>query len=347
MGKQFGGKLEQSHINTYARSEQWDGAKFTNLEMTEMNIPFRSMPKMIYNQLFKRKGLQPKQTIRSVPFNKTQFLSPAVQMKFAWFGHSALLLRINAQTILIDPMFGADAAPIAPFSIKRFNDVSTDLIDDLPEIDLMILSHDHYDHLDLKSVLKLKLKVKKYYVALGVARHLIEWGVPREDITEFDWWEAKIFSGIEITFTPSRHFSGRGMRDRFTGLWGGWVFKTQNENVWFSGDGGYGKHFKEIGERLGPFDLAFMECGQYNKLWPKIHMFPEECIRAALDTKAQKIMPVHWGSFTLSDHQWTDPVERFTTASRENSILFVTPRIGEIISWNENSEYHNWWEHCN
>jgi L-ascorbate metabolism protein UlaG (beta-lactamase superfamily) len=208
----------------------------------------------------------------------------------------------------------------------------------------MILSHDHYDHLDYKSIVRLKSKVKKYYVALGVARHLIEWGVPPDDITEFDWWETTIFEEIQITFTPSRHFSGRGLKDRFKGLWGGWVFKSSNENIWFSGDGGRGKHFKEIGEKLGPFDFAFMECGQYNILWPLIHLFPEESVQSALSAKALKIMPVHWGSFTLSDHKWNDPVKRFVSESQQNSIPYLTPKIGESITPHDHSESPHWWE---
>ena len=241
-------------------------------------------------------------------------------------------------------MFGPDAAPIAPFSIKRFNTVSTTIISDFPEIDLLIMSHDHYDHLDLKSIQLLKEKVKKYYVALGVGRHLISWGIDPAAITEFDWWEKNSFEDIEITFTPTRHFSGRGMRDRFKGLWGGWVIKTDIENNWFSGDGGYGSHFKEIGDKLGPFDFAFMECGQYNKLWRPIHLFPDECIQAALDAKAKKIMPIHWGSFNWSDHNWKEPVEQFVLACKRNNIPYRTPLIGEIITPILQEKNNHWWE---
>lgn len=343
MRKQFGGKLTQSEIAAYSHSKHWDGQKFVNLEETTMDIPFRAFPKLLYRQLFQRKGRQPKQIIPVVPFNKTLFLSESENAKFIWYGHSALLLRIQSKTILIDPMFGKDAAPIAPFSLKRFNAVSTDLIEDLPEIDLLIMSHDHYDHLDYSSMHLLKSKVKNYYVALGVGRHLISWGISADSITEFDWWETQTFHDLQITFTPTRHFSGRGIKDRFKGLWGGWVFKSNNENIWFSGDGGYGNHFKEIGEQLGPFDFAFMECGQYNKLWRPIHLFPDECVLAAIDAQARTIMPVHWGSFTLSDHNWTDSVEQFIEICEQQKMPFLTPQIGELITPMLPSENELWW----
>ena len=345
MKKEFGGKVTPVEIEKYSRSKHWDGQKFNNLEETKMNIPFKAIPKLLFSQFFKRKQRQPIKEIKVPPFSAELFLAPSELMKFIWYGHSAILIRLKNKTILIDPMFGADAAPIAPFSIKRFNSVSTSIISDFPEIDLLIMSHDHYDHLDLKSIQLLKGKVKKYYVALGVGRHLISWGIDPAAITEFDWWEKHSFEDIEITFTPTRHFSGRGMRDRFKGLWGGWALKTDTENNWFSGDGGYGKHFKEIGDKLGPFDFAFMECGQYNKLWRPIHLFPDECIQAALDAKAKKIMPVHWGSFNLSDHNWKEPVEQFVLACKRNNIPYRTPLIGEIITPILQEENNHWWEY--
>lgn len=345
MSKQFGGKVTQKEKEQYAQSKFWDGEKFNNLELTEMKIPFRAIPKMLTNQFFGRGGLQPKTKIPLVPFDKSEFLKPSDHAKFIWFGHSALLCRMEGKTILIDPMFGQDAAPIAPFKIKRFNEVSTALAKELPEIDLLIMSHDHYDHLDLGSMQELAPKVKQYFVALGVARHLTEWGISSEKITEFDWWQTADYSGIQITFTPTRHFSGRGIRDRFKGLWGGWIFKTSSENIWFSGDGGYGEHFKEIGEKFGPFDLAFMECGQYNKLWRPIHLFPDECVQAAIDAKAKLILPVHWGSFTLSDHHWTASVEQFVAVSQKESVPYLTPKIGASFSVLDASEHTEaWWE---
>lgn len=345
MSKQFGAKVTAVEKEAYQRSPQWDGKKFNNLEETIMKVPFKAIPKMMFNQLFGRGKLQPKLPIQHVPFDKEAFLKESEEAKFIWFGHSAILCRVNGKTIFIDPMLGPDAAPIAPFKIKRFNTVSLELIDELPPIDLLIMSHDHYDHLDLKSIQKLAPNVEAFYTALGVARHLKSWGIDESKITEFDWWESRDYNEINITFTPTRHFSARGMRDRFHGLWGGWSLQNASEHIWFSGDGGYGEHFKEIGSRMDPFDMAFMECGQYNKLWRPIHLFPDESIIAAKEAGAKMIMPVHWGSFTLSDHQWTEPVEQFVETAVKESQPYFVPKIGEMFTIKSAKTMKNrWWE---
>ncbi|WP_237332513.1 MBL fold metallo-hydrolase [Zobellia amurskyensis] len=312
--KQFGGKLTNVSTERYSQSENWKDGKFLNLEETSMSINFWEIPKLLYKQFTDTKKREPAAPLPVTSFNKKSFLLDDVPFKYIWYGHSVILMRMNAKTILIDPMLGSNASPIAPFKTKRFSENTLDLIEDFPEIDLMILSHDHYDHLDYDSIVKLKRKTKKYYVALGVKRHLVAWDIDPELITEFDWWNDATFNDIQITFTPSRHFSGRGLTDRAKSLWGGWTFKTANHNIWFSGDSGYGSHFKEIGEKLGPFDFGFMENGQYNEKWHQIHMFPEESVQAALDAGVKKVMPVHWAGFALAQHSWKEPADRFKQA---------------------------------
>lgn len=343
MGKQFGGKITKVDKVSYQKSNNWNKDKFVNLEETSMDMNLLDMPNLLYKQIFKKEGRTPSTQIPILPFDKEEFLKESDQLKFYWFGHSVFLFRLNNQTILIDPMLGADASPIAPFATKRFSDNTLDLIDDFPTIDLLLLTHDHYDHLDLESVKKLIPKVKKYYVALGCKRHLVEWGIEADLITEFDWWEDSNFNEIKITFTPSRHFSGRGLTDRAKSLWGGWVLKTDKENIYFSGDGGYGDHFKEIGEKLGPFDFGFMECGQYNKYWHQIHMYPEESIQAALDVGVKNVLPYHWAGFALSLHTWTDPVERFVKAAEENSLNCTIPELGELVYLSDLKDFKSWW----
>lgn len=341
--KQFGGKASKEDLAKYQNSRNWDGSKFVNIEETSMNIGLKSLPGLLYKQIFDRKGRAPKAKLPIVPFDKNAFLAPSKRAKFIWYGHSVVLMRMNNKTILIDPMLGNDTSPIAPFATKRFSENTLGLINDFPQIDLLLLTHDHYDHLDLASIEKLKSKVNQYFVALGVARHLEQWGIPKTAITEFDWWENKSFEGIEITFTPTRHFSGRGLTDRAKSIWGGWAFKTDQENIWFSGDSGYGNHFKVIGEKLGPFDFAFMECGQYNELWHAIHMYPEEAIQAAKDGKANKIMAVHWAGFALSLHKWKDPIDRFSAEAERLKQPALYPTIGELVSYiDERTE--NWWK---
>ncbi|WP_053975469.1 MBL fold metallo-hydrolase [Mangrovimonas xylaniphaga] len=341
--KHYGAKPTNDHITQYAKSPNWNNDKFQNLEETIMSISIQNLPKLLYKQFFKKQDREPKTHLPIETFNKEQFLSPSENTKFIWYGHSVILLRMQNKTLLIDPMLGPDAAPIAPFPVKRFSKNTLDLIEEFPEIDLVLITHDHYDHLDYKSIKKLRSKVKHFYVALGVGRHLEKWGVPNDQITEFDWWEKSSFEGIDISFTPTRHFSGRGLTDRAKCLWGGWAFKTPSENIWFSGDGGYGKHFKEIGDRLGPFDFGFMECGQYNQNWHLIHMFPKESVQAARDAKVQCIMPVHWAGFSLAQHSWQEPMEAFLDAAQGNKSAHIHPKLGELVDY-KNHENKVWWK---
>jgi L-ascorbate metabolism protein UlaG (beta-lactamase superfamily) len=344
MRKHFGGKITEAHIEQYAKSANWQDSKFVNLEETKMEFSFRKLPKLLYKGFFDKEGREPKQKLPIVPFDKEKFLIPSDKMKFIWYGHATLLMRMGGKTILVDPMFGPNAAPISPFPVKRFSDNTLNIIDDLPDIDLVLLTHDHYDHLDFDSIQKLRPKVKQYFVALGVARHLIQWGIDASLITEFDWWENKQFDNQMITFTPSRHFAGRGLRDRAKSLWGGWILKSETENIWFSGDGGYGKHFVEIGDKLGPFDFAFMECGQYNENWHQIHMYPEEGVQAAMDGKAKKVMPIHWGGFSLAQHRWTEPVDRFVAEADRKNLVWITPLKGQMVSLDKNHRNEMWWK---
>lgn len=343
MLKQFGGKATKLDIEKYAQSKNWKQGKFENLEETTMDFSLAGMPKFLKKQLFEKEGREPKEAISIEKFDREAFLDTSTSSKFIWFGHSVVLMRMADKTILIDPMFGPNAAPIAPFKVKRFSSNTLELIDELPEIDLVLITHDHYDHLDLESIKKLKPKVKEFFVALGVKRHLVSWGIDADVISEFDWWESKNIAEIKITFTPTRHFSGRGLRDRAKGLWGGWVLKNAHENIWFSGDGGYSSHFIEIGKQLGPFDFAFMECGQYNPNWHAIHMYPEESVQAAIDAKANTIMAVHWAGFTLAQHSWTEPIERFTSECNNKTLKAISPRIGQMVSLSKIDKFDKWW----
>ena len=339
---QFGGKVTKELEEQYARSANWREGKFQNLIETELEMSLGKIPGVIYKQLTK-KDQKPKQPLAVLPLERSSFLAPADRAKFVWYGHSVVLMRLEGKTILIDPMLGPDTTPIAPFENKRFSENTLSLIDDFPVIDLLLLTHDHYDHLDYESIQRLKGKTKQYFVALGLKRHLVRWGVSPETITEFDWWEEARLEGIEVTFTPTRHFSGRGLTDRAKCLWGGWAFKTQKENLWFSGDGGYGEHFKTIGTRLGPFDFAFMECGQYNEDWRPIHLFPKESIAAAIDARAKKVMPVHWAGFSLSYyHTWTEPAEEFVKFALEKDLPYCLPPLGKVFDSTEELQ-EEWW----
>lgn len=342
---QFGAGLTEELKQRYTRSPQWDGKAFVNATETTMDINPRTMPGLIREQ-FRNTGVRkPEQPIPIIPFESNwQDLSPELPA-FVWYGHSVCLLRIEGKWFLIDPMLGPDAAPIAPFSSKRFSEHSLEVIDQLPPLEAVLMTHDHYDHLDYASMKQLIPKVNRFVTSLGVARHLEAWGMPAEQITELDWWEETEVAGIRITSTPARHFSGRGPTDRGHGFWGGFTFKSQAHHLYWSGDGGYESHFEEVGKRLGPFDWGFMECGQYNHRWHPIHMYPEESVQAALDAGVKRAIPVHWAGFTLSLHPWKEPVERFTKAAQEAELNFCCPPLGQmVILGEETAVASDWWQ---
>lgn len=342
ISKQFGGKITSADLQRYQNSPHWINGSFKNLTYTETAVNWRQLPDILCKQIKGHKDGNPQTFLPIRRFDIDKFLEPSSDYKFIWFGHSVLLLRIQGVTIAIDPMFGPDASPIGPKRTKRFSPHTLDIIQRLPQIDLMVITHDHYDHMDYESLKLLVGKVDSAFVALGAKRHLTSWGYTETVIEEFDWWESKIFKDISITFTPTRHFSGRGLGSIAKCLWGGWAFKTVQNNIWFSGDGGYGRHFKEVGERLGPFDLAFMECGQYCDDWAQIHLFPEESVQAAIDARAKVAMPVHWAGFNLSyQHAWYDPVEDFCVFAKQAKLTYLTPEMGQLIT--PQSETKDWW----
>ncbi|RXG32135.1 MBL fold metallo-hydrolase [Leeuwenhoekiella marinoflava] len=344
MFKQFGGKLTPELIKRYEQSPNWYDGCFQNLEETTMDISASEMPGMLYKMFFGKGNVTPEKNLPVEAFDKATFLAPDDSLKYIWYGHGVYLVRLAGKTILIDPMLGQDSAPIAPTKTRRFSKNTLDLIQDFPEIDLLLLTHDHYDHLDYASMKKLFPKIKNYFVALGSGRHLESWGVSASKITEFDWWDTHTFEGIELTFTPSRHFSGRGLRDRAKSLWGGWVLKSEAVSLYHTGDGGYGAHFKEVGAKLGPFDFGFVECGQYNERWHSIHMFPEEAVTAAQDAGINRATPYHWGGFKLAFHPWKEPAERFIKAASAQKLNYTLPRLGQLMHLDQAAQIENWWE---
>lgn len=204
-------------------------------------------------------------------------------------------------------MLGESPSPHPLLGPKRYSNELSIPVEKLPYIDAVVISHDHYDHLDYESIMKLKDKVGRFYVALGVSTHLIEWGIEPDKITELDWWKESDADDFTFICAPARHFSGRGLSNRFTTLWASWIVKTENSTVYFSGDSGYGPHFKEIGNRYGPFDFVMLECGQYNELWKDIHMMPEQTVQAAIDLKASTRTGSSVARGNLGGDTWTGP----------------------------------------
>lgn len=341
---QFGGKMTDELAQDYARSEHWNGKKFENLTETGMNMEMAMMPGLIKEQFSDRDKRAPKDQINFPQPDLQALNKDPEQPKYIWFGHSVGLIQLKGYNFLIDPMFGDDAAPIVPFKTGRYQDDITNVPENLPSIDAVLITHDHYDHLDMGSIQALQSRVDTWYVPLGVGRHLIKWGIPSEQITEFDWWQEQQYKEVKLAFTPSRHFSGRGLFDREKTLWGGWVLQSAEHSIYWSGDGGYGSHFGSIGNKYGPFDWAFMECGQYNENWSEIHMMPEESVQAAIDAQAKNSIAVHWAGFTLALHDWKDPIKRFTAEAEKKGLQVSTPKVGEVVSLNSEQPATAWWE---
>lgn len=290
------------------------------------------------------KSRRPQSLLPQMDLQTGHFDAPVEEKtQVTWFGHSTSMIEMDGKRILLDPMFSDVAAPYSWLGSSRYNKKLPMTAEELPDIDAVIISHDHYDHLDHQSILKIKDKVRKFFVPLGVGSHLSYWGVAKGKIEELDWWEETHLDDIKFVLTPARHFSGRGVFDGNMTLWGGWVIKGQKHSIFFSGDSGYSKYFKQIGEQYGPFDLTMIECGQYHKDWAAIHMMPEETVQAHIDLKGKHLMPVHWGAFTISLHSWKDPVERVTAAAKVSNIDVIVPKIGETFSIGEEKTQENWW----
>lgn len=341
---QFGAAAEGERKTRMQNSKNYQNGVFVNLVETKMGTDSSGMMSSMYKYFFEGKNRTPDWIIPVMPVKQATLVHNNDSTTFAtWFGHSAVLLEMDGKRIFLDPMLGNAAAPVS-FLTNRFNEKLPISIENLPPLDVVVISHDHYDHLDYPSISKLKDKVKQFYVPLGIGAHLESWGIDPSKIKELDWWEKAEFEGITFTATPARHFSGRGLSDRNSTLWASWVVEGKQEKVFFSGDSGYFDGFKEIGEKLGPFDLAFMECGQYNEAWANIHMMPEETVQAHLDLNSNVFMPIHWGSFNLSLHSWTDPVERALAKSEAEQAQIVTPKIGERFIVGKDMPSSKWWK---
>ncbi|RDV16885.1 MBL fold metallo-hydrolase [Pontibacter diazotrophicus] len=344
LSPQFGAEAKGDRLETIKRSPNYFEGEFHNPVETNMDIGFKGYMKLLSSRLFGESDEQqpdydlPVQKIDTSRFDVVQDTATVI----TWLGHSAFLVEIDGKRLLLDPMMGDRASPFSFIGPKRFSELPVS-IEALPRIDAVLISHDHYDHLDYSSIQKLSEKTGHFFVALGVGAHLERWGVPAAKITEMDWWQETSYQGLTFASTPSRHFSGRGLSDRMKTLWTSWVILGNDDRIFFSGDSGYFNGFEQIGMKYGPFDITLMECGQYNELWPNIHMMPEQTVQAHIDLRGKLLMPIHWGAFTLAMHSWTDPIERATNKAAELRVPVTTPRIGEPVILQSKVPQQDWW----
>lgn len=336
----FGHDPAEVRLERIKRSPNYRNGAFQNVETTAVMRQDASYRGMLTDFFNKPKDNVPPKPIPSVRTDLKALTDSTPTI--VWFGHSSYLIKSKGVTILVDPVFSGNASPVSFFG-KAFPGADAYSVDDMPDIDMLVLTHDHYDHLDYKTITQLIPKVKKFYTALGVGAHLEYWGVPTDRIVEFDWWESQsVASDVALTAVPARHFSGRSFARGRT-LWTAFVLKLHGYTLFMGGDSGYGKHFREIGEKYGPFDLAILECGQYGKDWPNIHMFPEEVATAGQDLRAKTILPVHWAKFSLALHPWNEPIQRLLKTAKEKTMDVTTPKIGEPVVVNLSYPDTVWW----
>ncbi len=345
---QFGRKPDDSLIKSFEKSENFNKNDeiFENQEkeIYKVHEESFSLLKVFWRGLWNKNKTSPNKKLPAMKVRREQLINKGIQ--FSWLGHSSVLLNINDKNILFDPVLSMHASPVS-FAVRRFQKLPFDDVKDLPVIDYIIISHDHYDHLDKKTVEKFKNTNAMFLVPLGVSSHLIYWGGKESNIFVFDWWDDLEINGLKFHCTPSQHFSGRSFISMNTTLWSSWVVESEKFKIYFSGDSGYNKHFKEIAEKFGDFDLAFLENGQYDKSWPLMHMHPDETVKAATDLRAKYIVPIHWGAFTLSLHNWYDPPESLMQHASKQAFEISFPIIGDLVNINESKEItktFQWWK---
>ena len=331
MSDQVGGDLGE-----YDSPHYYDG-KFNNLE--ESSVSTGSFFGTLLDYMVGSSDRSPGETVPTLPYQQAEVEENDVRI--TWFGHSTILVETHDTTLLFDPVFGSDNLNPLVFGPAPFDYEHTYKASQLPEIDYVFISHDHYDHLDMSTVQSLEDSI--FFVPLGVDEHLKVWDIPSNQIMAFDWYdEATISEGFDIALTPSQHFSGRGLT-RDGALWGSWVVQIEDRSIYFSGDSGYSKEFVEINNRYGPFDIAICEAGQYNEAWDEIHMYPEQSIQAAIDLNATTMIPIHNTKYILALHEWDDPLERVYQEGKRTGQHVSTPMIGESFVLGEPMEDTPWW----
>ncbi|UBM59886.1 MBL fold metallo-hydrolase [Marinilongibacter aquaticus] len=342
----FGATAKGERLERIKASPNYKEGKFRNLEERPTLAEGHSMWGEGMDFLFKKHPrVSPTDPIPSV---HTDLKSLPLEKDLAvWFGHSAIYFQLQGKRFLIDPTFSGKASPI-PGSVEAFAGSNVYQAEDMPAIDYLLISHDHYDHLDYPTILALKGKVKKVICGLGGGAHFARWGYSPEQIVEKDWYETEILeSGIKVHCEPTHHDAGRGFT-RAQALWMSFLIESPDLKIYLNGDGGYDQYYKVIGEKYGPIDWAMIEDGQYNKAWQSVHKLPDEVIQATLDVQAKNMIPIHNSKFTLAKHPWDEPLKEVSRLSEGQPYKLATPMIGEVVFLKDSSQvFKKWWEGIN
>lgn len=337
----FGKAPVNDRLTRMQKSPHFRNGKFYNLSETPELTEGNTLWGVAYKQFFEAAPRRRPEDV--IPSVKSNLLTIPIDSNYlVWFGHSSYLIQLDGKRVLVDPVFSGNASPI-PYTNTSFKGTDIYTVADLPEIDYLFISHDHYDHVDYETLLALKPKVKKVICGLGVGAHFEQWGYDPAVLDERDWFETIDLEGNFRVFTePARHFSGRGFARNNT-LWMSYVVQAPSMKFYIGGDSGYDTHYAEIGRKHGPIDLVMLDNGQYNVAWQYIHNLPREVVQAAKDLKAKRLFPVHSSKFMMANHPWDEPLIQVTELS-DGTIPLVTPIIGELVDLNDTTrEFKPWW----
>ncbi|PIF34686.1 L-ascorbate metabolism protein UlaG (beta-lactamase superfamily) [Flavobacterium sp. 9] len=343
---QFGENPSGKRLVEIEKSAHFKNDRFNNLvERPTLSEGYTMLGEM-YSVVFKEyPRREPKDSLPSVRTDLKNI--PLNSNALVWFGHSSVFMQLEGKKILIDPVFSGKASPL-PWGVSAYKGSDIYTVADMPEIDYLFISHDHYDHLDYETIIGLKDKVKHVVCGLGVGAHFERWSYKPEQIIEKDWnKKIELDHNFTIFTESSHHESGRGFVRGKT-LWMSYLIQTPSLKIYISGDGGFDDRFKKIGEKFGPIDWAILECGQYDKAWQSVHNLPEEVAQAAVDLGAKNMIPVHNSKFTLGKHAWDEPLKKITQLSLNKPYRLVTPMIGQEVDLNNNQQpFKRWWENVN
>jgi L-ascorbate metabolism protein UlaG (beta-lactamase superfamily) len=327
-------------------SPNYARGRFQNLEPTRKLLP-GSLVRTLSRQLLGREQRVPKGRLPIMPISSSAFdRDPATGLRVTWLGHSSVLVEIDERRLLLDPVWADRVSPLRFAGPKRFHPPPLPL-DELPPLDAIIISHDHYDHLDRSVIRVLGSSSVPFITSLGVGGRLETWDVPPHRVTELDWGQSTLVGDLTVTATPARHFSGRGVLDGDCTLWSSWVITGPRHRVFFTGDTGYFNDIARIGETYGPFDTTLIKIGAYDPTWPDIHLTPEDAVRMHVALRGKVLVPVHWGTFNLAFHAWNEPPERLLAAAQKENVVVMIPRPGQQVEPGASNHLEPWWRAVN
>jgi L-ascorbate metabolism protein UlaG (beta-lactamase superfamily) len=341
---QFGGKLEGARLQRAQANPQFRDGRFVNLQPEAPSSVF-ALGDYAVRQFQGNEVREPPRPLPVLAVDKQALAAapPARGLRAFWIGHASSYVEIDGLRVLLDPVFAERVSPL-PVGPRRFHAPPIALAD-LPAIDAVLISHDHYDHLDMAAIRHLAARGSRFFVPLGIGAHLERWGVPAAQVEELEWWQERTLRGVRFVCTPARHYSGRAL-DRSLTLWSSWSVLGPQHRIYYSGDTGYAPHFADIGARFGPFDIAFVKIGAYGpgQSWIDIHMPPEQAVQAHRDVRGRRMFPVHWSTFNLAYHDWDEPIRRTVAEAGRHGVELLTPRLGEWVDAGRPFVSTAWWE---